>query len=339
MSTLTDIGQAAGALGINFGKSQVSNRDYQHQQNLLDSGNPREIARQSQFLEGLAPSQANAYNTIQDATYSEDTARQTERIQSMGEDLGMSPWELTGASGAAPLPSPTGPAAQNNNAQYMGNLTQLRSAQMQNETALRIAAMNNQTQLETTKMQTDTQRYGADVGADTTKIVANLNTANGKVAITQAELSAQQKMESMAREGLIYDQQRATQNSVYIDTARLLAELAGKTEFSIPGIYKRTQTNGAKGISAIADMQGENSTAVAKYISSMSADEFAELNKDLKHIEEFIALGVGASAGGMAKGAAGFLGDMFSTDVTKTDDNKGKSTYTQKKRRIGGIIP
>ena len=63
--------QAQGYLGnLTAGPTagRISNEDYQFNQDLLDSSNPREIARQGAFLEGLAPSQAKAYNTYQDTT-------------------------------------------------------------------------------------------------------------------------------------------------------------------------------------------------------------------------------------------------------------------------------
>ena len=318
-----------------FGRQdRISNRDYQFYQDLADSGNPREIRRQGQFLEGLAPSQAAAHNTYQDATYQEDTARATERIQSMGSELGMSPWEIMGQSGSTPLPTPAAP--QNQGGQYLSQLAPLKIAEINAKTQLATAKLQSDTALKTTEMTTGAAKYGTDVGAETARTVANINTANGKVPVTQADLNAQQKMESMAREGLIYDQQRATNNRMYIETARTLAEFAGKTEFSIPGIYKRTSQNNAKGLSGILNLTGGDSSdeQISKYIAGMAPDEFAELNKDLQHIEEFIALGVAAGAKGAAGGVAGFLGGLFTEEHVERDDNSGKSSYTQRRRRF-----
>lgn len=117
---------------------------------------PDEINRQGQFLEGVAPSQAAAYNTYQDETYMRDVTRRTEGIKAMGDSLGMSPWELTGQGGAAaPLPSAGSAGAQQGNSslpQFLQAIMPLQLAKMQNATQLRIAKMSN-----------DTQRYGIDM--------------------------------------------------------------------------------------------------------------------------------------------------------------------------------
>lgn len=134
---------------MSSGGDRISNKDYQFYQDLADSGNPREIKRQSNFLEGMAPAQANAYNTYENATYAQDTQRQVDRIKTTGEQLGMSPWEVTGAPGAAPLPSPyqqgnAGAGAQSAG-QFLQALTPLKIAEMNNQTQLKATEMNNQT--------------------------------------------------------------------------------------------------------------------------------------------------------------------------------------------------
>ena len=225
-------GTLAGATAGLFGKSQVSNRDYQHQQNLLDSGNPREIRRQSAFLEGLAPSQGAAYNTIQDATYAQDTQRQTDRIQTMGDQLGMSPWEITGSPGANPLPSPTGPAPQNNNAQYMGALTQMAASANQSKTQLKIAAMNNDTALRQTQIQADTALATNAATNQTSKENVMVQTANGQVPFSQLSLNAQNLLESQSRvilNGINAKLQAAQTSNVTADTALKGAQTSNVT--------------------------------------------------------------------------------------------------------------
>ena len=101
-------------------EGRMSNEDYQFNQDLLDSSAPREAKRtntiadittpneiknRGAFLEGVAPAEANAYNTKQDLTYAADTQRDIARTKAQSEQLGMSPWELKGQSGATPLPS------------------------------------------------------------------------------------------------------------------------------------------------------------------------------------------------------------------------------------------
>lgn len=202
-------------------KSQVSNRDYQHQQNLLDSGNPREIRRQANFLQGLAPAQGAAYNTIQDATYAQDTQRQTDRIQTMGDQLGMSPWEITGSPGSAPLPSPTGPAPANNNPQYMGALTQMATAANQNKTQLKIAAMNNDTALRQSQIAADTAKATNAATNETSKENVLIQTANGLEPFSRLPLNAQNILESQSRvlvNGVTAKLQEAQIGNVKADT-------------------------------------------------------------------------------------------------------------------------
>lgn len=64
---LAGVGQAAGGLSsfgqlLGIGKDRISNRDYQFYQDLADSGNPREIKRQNEYLAGVTPTQIKAQN-------------------------------------------------------------------------------------------------------------------------------------------------------------------------------------------------------------------------------------------------------------------------------------
>jgi len=265
-------------------KSQTSNRDYQHQQNLLDSGNPREIKRQAAFLEGLAPSQGAAYNTIQDATYAQDTQRQTDRIQTMGSELGMSPWEITGSPGSSPLPSPTGPAPQNNNAQYLSTLAQMQSSVNQNKTALKIAAMNNDTALKTTAMQTGTQEK-----------VANLQTAMGQLPLTQADLNKAQRAQSIAQSDLIAQQSVATENRSYLDSVEFAAQMAGKTIIELPG-YRTEIQNLAPELTALytlmqnTDGRDKETGFLKNYLQKLPKDKWANINSGAAMLVSFMSM-------------------------------------------------
>ncbi|QXP08661.1 MAG: hypothetical protein [Arizlama microvirus] len=137
------------------------------------------------FLKGMAEPQAEAYNTYQNATYSADTSRQIGRIQETGAALGMSPWEIMGQGGAAPLPSPTLNSPQAPGASratdYMASMIPLKTAQLQAKTALAQTAI-----------QSATTREVAETQAKTARDVANTNTANGALPLSQV-------METMAR--------------------------------------------------------------------------------------------------------------------------------------------
>ena len=328
-SFLGGVSQIAGLLGM--GKDRISNRDYQFYQDLADSGNPREIARQSQFLEGLAPSQAAAHNTFQDATYQQDTQRATDRIQTMGSELGMSPWEIMGQSGSTPLPTPAAP--QNQGGQFLSQLAPLKIAEINAKTQLATAKLQADTTLEATRMQTETSRYGTDVTADTARTVANIQTANGKVPLSQAELNAAQWFKTTAETALVKTQDAAARNQMYVNTTLSLAQIAGKVTVEMPG-YRRETTNGAKELSEILKFSHMSPIEAEDYIKKMPADEWEGLNEDMEHVTEMALLAAGKLGQGAMQGIGGFLGSLFTEEHTERDDNNGKSSYTQKRTRF-----
>lgn len=160
---------------------------------------PDEIKRQGQFLEGLAPSQgkamqtmapyqAGAYNTYQDATYGQDTARQTGRIQEMSKGLGMSPWEMMGTGSQTPMPAPMQSGPQQGQGQNpMGGF-------LQGLVPLQIAKMQNKTQLATAKMQTDASKEIAGV---------NIKPGSTQDIQSQATKASQELTEAMRQKTTI----------------------------------------------------------------------------------------------------------------------------------------
>lgn len=196
------------ALGANK-VPQLSWGDFNRMQDQATAANPQEIARQGAFLEGVAPSQANAYNTYQDSTHGADTQRQIDRVKSTGEQLGMSPWELTGHGGANPLPAPAfgQPNAGASN-QFLQSMIPLLSTKMSNDTQMRIAAMNNDTSLKQTSMQT-AKGQQALAGVEQTKAQTALTAAQELTEI------ARQATE-MARPELLWSQTAETKVRTYL---------------------------------------------------------------------------------------------------------------------------
>ena len=292
-------------------KSQTSNRDYQHQQNLLDSGNPREIKRQSAFLEGLAPSQGAAYNTIQDATYAQDTQRQTDRIQTMGSELGMSPWEITGSPGSSPLPSPTGPAPQNNNAQYLSSLAQMQASVNQNKTSLKIAAMNNDTALKQTQIQADTQRGIADQA-----------TGNGQKPLAEIDLTRDQQKAVQAATRLTWTQNEVAENDAALRTIAELAKLAGTYKIQIPG-YEASGNNMSRELTALYTLMQNRDTRVNEtdwlknYISKLPKNKFDGLANDAKAVAK-----IGLEAVGDIGKNIWDMGSSFMSTLTAKQNEK-----------------
>lgn len=298
-----------------FGRQdRMSNADFQHYQNLADSGNPREIARQGAFLEGIAPSQAAAHNQFQDATYAQDTQRATDRITQMGQDLGMSNWEIMGQSGSTPLPTPAAP--QNNNGAFLSGMVPIKTAEIQAETQLKSTALNNLTQLEIAKLQSDTTRYGTDVGAETSRTVAMLQTANGQVPISQVEMNAAQQLKMLDERDLIRTQDQAARNEMYVRSVLALAQLAGKTSIDM-GFYKRDTVNGAKELSEILRMSHMSPLEIEDYIRKMPYDEWAGLEQDLDEIVNMVLSASGKMAGGIGSGIGNFLQDLVGSRPNK----------------------
>lgn len=227
---------------------------------------PDEIKRQGQFLEGMAPSQANAYNTYQDQTYQQDVSRQTAGIKSMADELGMNYWELTGQGGSAALDPSAGSAGQqqgsSNMGQYLAGIIPLQQTKMQNAAMLQGKAMDNQTQL-----ALEDKRQGG--GAKAQSEIA-LNAAHTTEAIARAGLTGSQEAlnkalttqagattaESQARTGLakqqttlahyqsLTEQERANLTSaetkkiaagMVMDNIRLAMEASPKTFVKTPG--------------------------------------------------------------------------------------------------------
>lgn len=209
------LGQAGGSLISDLlgGGSRVSNSDYQHHQNLADSGNPREIARQNQFLQGVTPTNAQSYNTYQDMTYGADTQRQQERMDTLFP--GTSAWERLGTGSATPLPSGTvGPQQGKGEAgQFMSTLVPLKTAEMANKTALA-----------QTKMQTDTQLK-----------IAGQATDQGKLPTAQtAATQAQEALTELQGQKTIVDTNSAAYKQTY-DLAEMLLKLSPTDTFEFMG--------------------------------------------------------------------------------------------------------
>lgn len=278
----------AGSIGSLLGKSQISNRDYDHAQNLADKGNPREIQRQGAFLEGLAPSQANAYNTYQDQTYTQDTQRQTDRIKSMSSGLGMSPWEITGSGGANPLPSPQ--QSQGNSSasgQFMSQLI-----------PLKIAKMNANTQLASTKMQTDAQMK-----------VAGVTPQKGSVQEQQRLQAIAQRTLTDSHSVLAGAQTDAARNEIFLSNIRELLRTLPDTDISIPGLTMRGKTGADSILQAMKQgatgYQGNNES-IAKAIEGMPKDRWQQMKREI----EALAKGARHMADKAVSAGQDFLSNM-----------------------------
>lgn len=221
------LGSAAGGLGnaltsALFGpQDRISHERFIENEARGDIHYEREAARQGDFLKNLAPSQGEAYNTYQDTTYSRDTERQTERIQNMAGKLGMSPWEITGAGGANPLPSP-GPSQANTGAAsaFLSQMIPLKLAKIQQETALA-----------TTKMQTDAQLQSSGVN------IKKNSQQEAQKLLTQAAERLTTTQEANARTQIVLDTINQLQTLMPRTTATVNAPgaMGSATETYLPG--------------------------------------------------------------------------------------------------------
>jgi|NOAtaT_7_FD_contig_123_36267_length_5352_multi_4_in_0_out_0_8 hypothetical protein len=237
---LTGAGSAAAGLssigsllGIGSNQSRIRREDFDHHQNLADVANPREIARQSAFLEGIAPAQAGAYNTYQDATHGQDTQREITRMQAMAPvqaqtDLqymdtvyaGTSPWERLGSNAAPSIsaPAPTDYRSQGTDSQgFLQALVPLLTSQMNNDTQLKTALIQAQTSKEVAGVQSDTSIKTTGMTNDTSKEIVDVQTAGGTVPVNTALKLASEKIVSDAQVENIEASTQRTRTQTVID--------------------------------------------------------------------------------------------------------------------------
>ena len=268
----------AGATGGFKGRPQW--KDLQFMNDAQNRLWPDEIKRQGAFLEGLAPSQAAAYNTYQGATYHGDTDRQVDRIKDMSSSLGMSPWEITGAGGANPLPSPGPPQGQQGRSSmpdFLQALVPMQIAKQQSKTALMQTKMNNDTSLK----------------------IAGQQTAEGQLPQSQVALNAANKAlsdqnlaESLARVSQINAQTDQTQVQTTLNMVTTLAMLAPKVSvgagpYSITGIGDSSPLL-QLGKALMNSGPGERDEKVRAYLQSAPTNMMNQLARDMKTVSKYI---------------------------------------------------
>lgn len=302
LSTAAQVGGDIASLAKLFGlgKDRPSWRDMQFMMDTSERLAPRDIALQGQYLEGLAPHQAAAYNEYQGATYGEDTQRQIDRIKSTGEQLGMSPWEIMGQGGAAPLPAPA----------YGGGGQAPQKGDYLQSIPVKIAEMNNKTALAQTAMQTATQER-----------IASQQTAGGELPKKQVLESAartilaeQDTMTSKARERESLISGSATQNRQWLESIGTLAQWAGTTEINVGGVIKQNANNEYPALVKMYqslvndDKPTSEQDAINAYVSRLPADQFQRLERDAKRAARAV-LSLAADTG---KGFLDGIGKFFS---------------------------
>lgn len=265
---------------------------------------PDEIKRQGQFLEGIAPSQGRAmetmahsqgaaHNTFQDATYAQDTQRSADRIKTLGTELGMSPWEITGTgSQNTPVPGPQ-QGSTNQGQNPIGGF-------LQGIIPLQIAKMQNQTQLRTAEMANATQRYGIDMAQ------GKGDAAKAQIAQTQA-----QTLLTESQAVLTGAQTTAARSTTFINSLRLLLDALPTFNTGVPGANISGKTGTHSILQALKAVPGtgyqDNDQALAKAISELPDDRWKQLQGEIAAL----AKGIGETAKQGTDQVTGFLGNLL----------------------------
>jgi len=315
-------GQAAGsAIGnsvfsnLNSGITRVRREDVDHNQNMADLINPREIRRQGEFLSGIAPYQADAYNTYQDQTFSADTARQGERISTLmpiqaQADLdyqntvyaGTSPWERLGSNASPSLqaPSPTrgGPDAAPDGAAIMSQFLPLITAQIQADTAKSTAMINATSQQNVAKTQQETALK-----------TTGIQTADGALPTNQAAQAAAQTLLTEAQKSNVEastektsaETEKVRQETSISAAAAMLDAMPSETIDL--GIIKWQGKPGWRQILPILTSPngaGNRRNEIEKAMKSLPADSWSQVHKDMLEMASLFVKGTGAAVQGVS---------------------------------------
>lgn len=282
-------GQAAGGVAavgnlFGIGKDRPSWRDMQFMMDTSERLSDRDIALQGKYLEGLAPAQAGAYNTYQDATYAADSQRQIDRIKSTGEQLGMSPWEIMGQGGAAPLPSPSfgGSGQTPAKGDYLRELTPLVVTNMNNKTALATAALNALGQKYAVDKTTEATIYGTDTNAATSRYTVDQTQGLSPLAQKHiAELQSRIELQDWQKANQMQDLDVKNQQMM-LNIMRIAIDASPKDTFSIPGL---TTTQPAIWKQIFGVLRNTNSDqlgwerAGSDLVNKLPPDEFNDLKR------------------------------------------------------------
>lgn len=241
------VGTAVGALtGAYKGRPQW--RDIEFMNDVANRLTPDEASRQNQFL---------------DLTYGEDTRRLTERIQGMGKELGMSPWELTGTPSATPMGAPQNASSEGRPAQaFMGQLV-----------PLQIAKLNANTQLQTAAMQNDTQKQ-----------IAGVKPQKGSQQEAQVALTKAIEMLTYDQSAATQAQARLTQNTVFTNMIRIALDALPTTTTGLPGVTMTGKTGTfpiLQGLKEASTGYKDDDAAFQKMLDQIVTSRAAQLKSEL----------------------------------------------------------
>lgn len=282
--------------------NRISHERFMENETRADWHNEREIERQGSFLEGVAPSQAAAYNTMQDATQPQDTQRQINRVQQMSDALGMSPWELNNGSAGTPIPAmeSLGPRSQpTGGSEFLGMLQPAAIAKGQQDTQLKIAKMQNQTSMQQ-----------ALLSSQTALAQTRMQTAGGAVPEQQAMLAAQQLHNYMAEEHLTDARREQVDWETAASKLRIFLDTLPTQTINLGVGSQTTKVGGpelSKLVGAWGKMGSDEKAALQGYLQSLPKDQFSSLMRDIDRATTAII----GQAGKTANAVGGYLGGLI----------------------------
>lgn len=294
-------------------------RDMQFMNDVTNRLWPDEIKRNQQFMQGMAPYEgermyelagwegasqqkiapysAAAYNEYQNLTAGEDARRQTEKIQTMSQGLGMSPWELAGNSGGSvPLPSGDAPHASGSSPNQGQN--QL-GTYLQGVMPLKIAKIQAATQLMQTKMQTDTQLKSSGVTPQ-----------KGSVQEQQRLQIAAQTLQQESGAALAGAQTSAVHNDMFIKNLQTVISLLPDFETGVPGAKMRGKSGGGPILQALKQATSgykDPDDALKNAISKLPTDRWKQLKPEV----DALIKGAGQVGAGAADEVGKFLKSLI----------------------------
>ena len=277
------IGGLAGRGSGGVPSSVPSDVDYDRYLNQLERGTGTEIQREQQFLEQLAPAQAQAYNIYNDMTYYNDTERMQARMDRLFE--GTSSWERLGnTQGTTNNMVPTSNASSSGKqalASLSSSAATVNAAKLQAKTQLNTSIINAAASMFNTQQQTKAPLQQAEVARKQLQI--NQQLANWKQIFEGGKLDLEEF------KSLVPFIQKETFNLLFYKREGLMDGLG-----ILRKLWARTGTDGKY------SKLGDQLTDWARKVGPQKWEKFTEQLRD--DISPLVLAGAGAAMGGKGVG-------------------------------------
>lgn len=300
----------------------MNDAQFDRMQRQLNRGNPQEITRQSNFLTGVAPAEAESHNIFSRGTLDADLKRyragsqasidmEAARMAQLTEAYGMTPWEMMGKSSGAPAMVVPPSQGKGNSADMV--TPQLMQSFMSNATSLQAAKINQQTALQTAGINAAVQKYTVDAQTEAPNRQAGV--AEKRVEIEQALADSNITRNEFMNAQTDYQIAQISQK-ITTDTLETLMRMSPKEVYDT-GYYKFERYPGLA--TALQGMYNEDgsfqSTNFARilqaYNESGSAEQQAFKNDFVKSTLQFLRPGLDVLNAGVGLGFLGRVGNYL----------------------------